>query len=482
MPSFARWLCAVAFVLAVIPPRHPAEAGGVPEKLPPDWVTVGPGPGAEIVEFIQKLPHDPNLLGVRAAHLRDTEYSQTFAATRLFSLDGTPLAGRWAVIYDDKPRPGVVLVPGTPQGKDKRFMVEVAHLFWRNGWHVLAIDQRGDGESRRLSPALMTDGLKEWEDVLAAVRALRSVSKATSIAVVGFSSGGVALVKAMGRDPKGEIAAGIAVTAPIAPRPAITPPPPDWKPNPLQKWFLDRMGATSFHEYYQRAARMYGVDLQTLHGEMRADLDILQVKAPLLMLYTLDDGLMNAHVKAGRHDGGPYSLAFRDTVKDHPSVRALVLDRGGHAGILYLSDPHWFGLATLGYLKHWQARDVDHVTRAVPPLDVLAEGALGDQTVTYRFVVRNHGTKNVGPLDVFLDMPEGGRLTTCWAGVEGLGRCTRDGNRLTWTIPRVSGGKTTAGPFVATVDVSTLKPGTFAATVAVGQKDVVAQEVTLEKK
>jgi alpha-beta hydrolase superfamily lysophospholipase len=93
---------------------------------------------------------------VRAAHLRDTEYSPTFAAMRFFSLDGTPLAGRWAIIYDDKVRPGVVLVPGTPQGKDKKFMVEVAHLFWRNGWHVLAIDQRGDGESRRLSPALMT--------------------------------------------------------------------------------------------------------------------------------------------------------------------------------------------------------------------------------------------------------------------------------------------------------------------------------------
>jgi hypothetical protein len=163
-------------------------------------------------------------------------------------------------------------------------------------------------------------------------------------------------------------------------------------------------------------------------------------------------------------------------------VRTLVLDRGGHAGILYLSDPHWFGLTTLGYLKHWQARDVDHVTRAVPPLDVLAEGMLGEQTVTYRFVVRNHGTKAVGPLDVSLDMPEGGRLAVCWIGVEGLGRCTRDRNRLTWTIPRLSGGKTTAGPFVATVDVSSLKPGTFAATVALDQKDIVAQEVTLEKK
>jgi hypothetical protein len=81
-------------------------------------------------------------------------------------------------------------------------------------------------------------------------------------------------------------------------------------------------------------------------------------------------------VRAGRVDGGRYSLAFRETVKDHPHVRTLVLDRGNHAGMVYLSDPHWFGLAALSHLKHWQARDVEHVTAAVPPLDVLAEGSV----------------------------------------------------------------------------------------------------------
>jgi hypothetical protein len=53
---------------------------------------------------------------------------------------------------------------------------------------------------------------------------------------------------------------------------------------------------------------------------------------------------------------------------------------------------------------------------------------------------------------------------------------------LTWTIPRLSGGKTTAGPFVAVLDVSSLKPGRFGATVSVAQEVVTPQEVTLEKK
>jgi hypothetical protein len=45
---------ALAAVLVLDGLVTPAGAGGVPDKLPPDWVTLGPGPGAEIIEFIQK--------------------------------------------------------------------------------------------------------------------------------------------------------------------------------------------------------------------------------------------------------------------------------------------------------------------------------------------------------------------------------------------------------------------------------------------
>jgi hypothetical protein len=150
--------------------------------------------------------------------------------------------------------------------------------------------------------------------------------------------------------------------------------------------------------------------------------------------------------------------------------------------MLYHSDPHWFGLAVLGYFKHWQARNAAHVTAAVPPLDVLAEGARAGESATYRVLVRNHGAKAAGPLDLHLDLPEGARLRHCYLGAEGLGRCAGDRGRLTWTIPRVPGGKATAGPFVAVVDVSSLKPGPFDATAGVDQDGVLAQQaVTLEK-
>jgi hypothetical protein len=47
---------------------------------------------------------------------------------------------------------------------------------------------------------------------------------------------------------------------------------------------------------------------------------------------------------------------------------------------------------------------------------------------------------------------------------------------------RLSGGKPTAGPFIAGVDVRGVKPGRFSATVRVAQGGALAQEVTLEKK
>jgi pimeloyl-ACP methyl ester carboxylesterase len=483
MPNRPRWGIAVLTAVLAMGPSAQTESGAVPETAPSDWVTVAPGPGAEIVQFIQKLPQDANPLGVPAAHRRTIGYPPPFTTTRFPSDDSTPLAGLLGVHRDGKPRPGVVLVPGFAQTKDHKYIVELADLLLRNGWHVLAIDLRGHGESRALSPALITGGWKETLDIQGAVRYLRDTSQASSVAVIGFSNGGRSLVKAMANKDGQDIAAGIAVTAPLAATTPLKPPEPGFTPTPFQQFFLDFLGSSSFYEYYARSARSYGVDLRTMEELGRADTEVVRVKTPLLMLYALDDTLLLGRIKQGRHDGGDFSLAYRDTVQNHPFVRTLLVDRGNHAGALYLSDPYWFGLSVLSYLKHWQAREVDYVTAAVPALDVLVEATLNAKIATYRFVVRNHGTTAVrGPVDIHLDLPGGAKLGSCWLGTEGFGRCDREGDRLTWTLPRLSGGKATAGPFVATIDVTDLKPGTFEATAWIDQPAIVRQQVLLEKK
>src|SRR5262245_21839857 len=80
----AVWLAAVLILSTSVP----SEGGGISETIPTDWVVVAPGPGAEIVQFIKDLPHDPTPLGVRAALQRTKTPPATFRPVRFSSVDG----------------------------------------------------------------------------------------------------------------------------------------------------------------------------------------------------------------------------------------------------------------------------------------------------------------------------------------------------------------------------------------------------------
>ena|SRR5437867_1435518 len=166
---------------------------------------------AEIMAQIEKIPHDPNLLGVGLARARLKEYEAPFQLRQYQSLDGTPLASAIAIHRDGKPRPGVVLAHGFTETKNQKYIVELSALLHRNGWQVLAIDYRGHGESRKLSSTPITFGWKEADDILAGARFLRDEAKPTSIAALGFSMGGRSVVKAMVKDGGQLLQAGMAL-------------------------------------------------------------------------------------------------------------------------------------------------------------------------------------------------------------------------------------------------------------------------------
>jgi len=437
---------------------------------------------AEILGQIQKIPHDPSPLGVGVARGRVKEFPSPFQRRVFQSLDGTPLASAIAMHQDGKARPGVVLAHGFTETKNQKYIVELSTLLYQNGWHVLAIDLRGHGESRSLSPALITSGWKEADDILAGAKLLREESKPTSVAVLGFSMGGRSAVKAMVKDQGQLLQAGMGLGAPIGEPAPVLPPDPQVPPTPIDRYFLGFLGAASFYEYNERAAKSYGVTLDFLQSETRADTTVAQVKAPLLLIYALDDVLWQAQLRRGRHEGGHFSLRYRDAVKDHRYVGTLLVDRGDHAGRLYLSDPYWFSTVTLTYLKYWQAPQVDYVTVQLPTTDLLLEGTMGAEAATYRVLVRNHGKDPVTNTKVSISLSPDAKVLDCWAGAEGLNRCAVEGDRVTWMIPRLSGGKATAGPFITVIGTTALKPGKIDAKAWIDAPGAIVQEVTLEKK
>lgn len=434
---------------------------------------------AEVVARLQAVPHEPSFVGLWPARARTKTYPPEFQRRELRSADGTPLVAVVALHGDGAARPGVVLAHGFTESKNQKYLVELATLLHRNGWHVLALDYRGHGESRARSGAPITFGWKEADDVLAAARLLRDESRAASVAVLGFSLGGRVAVKAMVKDGGALLQAGMAFGAPIGEPAPLAPPEPNAPLSPIDRVFLGYLGAGSFYEYYGRAAAHYGVTREFLLGEARADTTIAAVRAPLLMVYALDDVLWRAQLRRGHHEGGTFSLRYRDAVRDHPHVATLLVDRGEHAGALYLSDPQWFGSLVLAWLGAWQGHDAP---MRLPAVDLLLEGKMGADTATYSVVVRNSGTARVGDLGVHASLPAGAALVDCWAGVEGTNPCRRDGDRVTWTIPRLSGGKSTAGPFVAVLGTAGLAPGKVDVRAWVDAPDAIVQEVTLEKK
>ncbi len=234
----------VLLLLALLSPAAPASADG--PRL------------ADVLARLQALPHEPSFVGLWPARARTKAYPPEFQRRELRSAGGTPLAAVVALHADGAARPGAVLVHGFTESKSQKNLVELATLLYKNGWHVLALDYRGHGESRALSGAPITFGWKEADDVLAAARLLREESKAASVAVLGFSLGGRVAVKAMVKDGGALLQAGMAFGAPIGEPAPLAPPEPNAPLSPIDRVFLGYLGAGSFYEYYGRAASTAG--------------------------------------------------------------------------------------------------------------------------------------------------------------------------------------------------------------------------------
>lgn len=228
---------------------------------------------------------------------RSEEPSTTTLPTRV-SFDGE--AGRLSAVWHPRPTtaPVVVLVHGyASKAVD---LWPVAPTFAAAGWHVLALDLRGHGESdpsttRPRPPALA-------RDVDAAVDWLHGRDDVTSVGLLGHSMGGsTVILSASGRDDVAAVVTVAAVADPTLTRIAVWP---AW----VSRQLLRTMG------------RRHGIDPSATFAVNR----LPHVAAPVLLLHGTRDRVVPIRHLDALQAADPARSVLRVPGAGHRSIDAFV--------------------------------------------------------------------------------------------------------------------------------------------------------------
>lgn len=335
-------------------------------------VEATPASSQAILERVARLPQNPRpLSAVRHLPLavrtvtdyvtqapewlarvrgRFPTYPAPFRKVQFRSSDGTRLTA-WMGLHKettaDAPprtvaREGILIVPGMFNTKDNALQRERALRFFNEwGYHVLALDLRGMGESSRV---YNTAGWKESEDVEAAVEYLRSHAPLEKVHIYSESLGAVAAIIAAGRQGRRGFrlvdGAILAVSPFPDPQPMIqhlVHGPKRGEASALLQWFFARLlqlggkRHADFQEYLRAAAKSYGVSLPELYRRSSASRLLKHVNVPLLLICSLDDPIVE------RAEVARFGRLLRG--RDNPSL--LKLTWGSHC-LFELIDPVWF--------------------------------------------------------------------------------------------------------------------------------------------
>lgn len=269
--------------------------------------------------------------------------------------------------------PIVVVVHGLFDSHVTLYVVELAEVLRRWGFHVVALDLRDHGRLRGRPPTPGL-GLAEGRDLLAAVEALTR-AEPVSVGLLGLSYGGHCVVRAAheaSRAGKAQLLRGgvLSVCAPLDLPAALAafdgrvalPRPPNllgrvvlWGllrtlrsqlGGRLEEAGLPRRGAAPFRRYVERVllpghpgvAPAGDVDgfleaAASAKPEVLADLEV-----PTLLVHATDDPLVPVdHLQQALAAAG-----------DNPLVHGLELGAGGHVGLAACDGP-----ATLELLSRW---------------------------------------------------------------------------------------------------------------------------------
>lgn len=291
------------------------------------------------------------LTGLRAKLIG---YPRPFRKVQFRSWDGTLLSaaigvhteGGQETVYGSRgrpiPREGILLLPGMFTTKDNAVQkARALKIFKEWGYHVLALDLRGFGESSRV---YNTGGWKEAEDVEAALEYFRAHVPLQKIHIYAESLGATASILAAGRAAERGfrlVDGGILALNPYADARReiefLSRRPVTRNQFFMVQWFflqLLRLGGhkyDTFVEYVRDAARSYGVTLDELYRRSSPKHVVARVNCPLLILNSKDDPIV------------PVSEArtFQRLLRGRANPTAWLLPWGNHCAF-EMADPDWF--------------------------------------------------------------------------------------------------------------------------------------------
>lgn len=309
----------------------------------------------------------PPAMARRVGSLR--RYPKPFRKETITASDGAKLAS-WVGLHPGK-RPALVIVPGLFTSKDNSVVRRrAARVFHKWGYHVMTLDMRCNGESDRVPS---TAGWKEAEDLLDAVRHLRTLAQVEGVAVYAESlAGTAAAVAARLAGERGEPFADLGVVAVSAlhdPAEAIRlytdPPPGPLRPFARFFTFLLRRsgqpGIRTFREYHEASSAHYGVAPDEAARRSTPLQPGMRLSGPLLIVHSKDDDMVPATQVTSR-----LGIA-RDT-----RGLAVWLLPWGHHCLYELAERQWFWGVLEGFLGPNAARPAPMAQRTV---DAVAQRA-----------------------------------------------------------------------------------------------------------
>jgi predicted alpha/beta-fold hydrolase len=288
-------------------------------------------------------------------------YPRVFRPRSLPGADGEPMAALVA-LQPIGPAPALIVAHGATTTKAFDYVRRASLRAYAAGFHVLAPDLRGYGVTGLIAEAPTSLGAEEGRDLLAAADWLRERG-ATSVAAVGYSLGGAAVLSAARRDPRagGLDGGALAVSAPtdlwatlqhISTRPRLRDP-------AFFNWLALRADAIAraraagwTHETVSPlelvglvSAPWYGLDVQELARRASATLWADDIRAPTLVLHGLDD--LVVPVSQAR--------AFARHAEANDRVRVLVRPTGRHT-LFDVLDPAWTRDVERAWFDAWARR------------------------------------------------------------------------------------------------------------------------------